>query len=74
MLAWFREAEKEDWDSPAKVKQRYRSVSFVGDHVVFNIKGNRYRLVVRINYAFRVVFVRFVGTHEQYDAVYVKEV
>ncbi len=74
LLAWFREAEKEDWDSPAKVKQRYRSASFVGDRVVFNIKGNRYRLVVRINYAFRVVFVRFVGTHEQYDAIDVKEV
>ncbi len=74
LLAWFREAEKEDWDSPAKVKQKYRSASFVGDRVVFNIKGNSYRLVVRINYAFRVVLVRFVGTHKQYDAIDVKEV
>ncbi len=74
LLAWFREAENEDWDSPAKVKQRYRSASFVGDRVVFNIKGNAYRLVVRINYPFRIVYVRFVGTHKEYDAIDVEEV
>jgi mRNA interferase HigB len=74
LLAWFREVEKEDWDSPAKVKERYRSASFAGDRVVFNIKGNAYRLVVRINYPFRVVFIRFIGTHEDYDAVDVKEI
>jgi mRNA interferase HigB len=72
LLAWFREVEKEDWDSPAKVKQKYRSASFVGDRVVFNIKGNNYRLVVRVNYAYRVVLIRFVGTHKQYDAIDVK--
>jgi len=74
LLAWFREVEKEDWDSPAKVKQKYRSASFVGDRVVFNIKGNNYRLVVRVNYAYRVVLIRFVGTHKQYDAIDVKEI
>ncbi len=73
LLAWFREVEKEDWDSPAKVKERYRTASFVGDRVVFDIKGNRYRLVVRINYPFRIVYVRFVGTHEDYDGIDVKE-
>lgn len=74
LLAWYREVEKEDWDSPAKVKQKYRSASFVGDRVVFNIKGNTYRLVVHINYGFRIVFVRFVGTHKQYDAINVREI
>jgi mRNA interferase HigB len=74
LKAWYREVEKEDWDSPAKVKQRYRSASFVGDRVVFNIKGNACRLVVRINYAYRIVYIRFVGTHEEYDAIDVKEV
>ncbi len=74
LLAWFREVEKEDWGSPAKVKQKYRSASFVGDRVVFNIKGNTYRLVVLINYPFRIVYIRFVGTHEEYDSVDVKEV
>lgn len=74
LLAWFREVAKEDWSSPAKVKERYRSASFVGDRVVFNIKGNAYRLVVLINYPFRIVFIRFIGTHEDYDAIDVKEV
>lgn len=74
LLAWYREVQKEDWNSPAKVKEKYRSASSVGDRVVFNIKGNNYRLVVRINYAFRVVYVRFVGTHRQYDAIDVEEV
>jgi len=74
LLAWYRETEKEDWDSPAKVKQKYRSAGFVGDRVVFNVKGNTYRLVVRIHYAYRIVLIRFVGTHRQYDAIDVKEV
>ena len=74
LLAWFREVEKEDWSNPAQVKEKYRSASFVGDRVVFNIKGNDYRLVVKINYPRRIVYVRFVGTHKQYDEIYVKEV
>ena len=74
LLAWFREVEKEEWQSPADVKKKYRSSSIVGERVVFNIKGNTYRLVVWINYAFKVVYVRFVGTHKEYDAIDVKEV
>ena len=75
LLAWYREVAKEDWDAPARVKQRYRSASIVGgNRVVFNIKGNDYRLVVRINYPGRIVYLRFVGTHAEYDAVDVTEV
>lgn len=75
LLAWFREVEREDWNTPAAVKAKYRSASIVGrDRVVFNIKGNDYRLVVRIHYAYRVVHVRFIGTHAEYDAVNVEEV
>ncbi len=75
LLAWYREVEQEDWDTPAKVKEKYRSASIVGDNrVVFNIKGNTYRLVVRINYPFRVVYIRFVGTHAEYDRIDVEEV
>lgn len=74
LLAWYREVVREDWDTPAKVKAKYRSVSFVGDRVVFNIKGNDYRLVVWINYPYRMVYVRFVGTHAEYDAVDIEEV
>ena len=75
LLAWYREVEQADWDTPAKLKAKYRSASIVGDNrVVFNIKGNNYRLVVKINYRYRVVYVRFVGTHAEYDTVNVKEV
>ncbi|MDN5871062.1 MAG: type II toxin-antitoxin system HigB family toxin [Nitrococcus sp.] len=75
LLTWYCEVLKEDWDTPAKVKEKYRSASFVGgSRVVFNIKGNDYRLVVRINYPARIVYVRFVGTHAEYDAIDVEEV
>ena len=75
LLAWYREVVCEDWDTPAKVKEKYRSASIIGgNRVVFNIKGNSYRLVVKINYPYRVVYVRFVGTHAEYDAVDVEEV
>jgi len=80
LLAWYREVEREDWDTPAKVKAKYRGASVVGDSrvvfniVVFNIKGNDYRLVVKINYPYRVVYVRFVGTHAEYDGIDVEEV
>jgi mRNA interferase HigB len=75
LLAWYREVEKEDWDSPAKLKEKYRSASIIkGSRVVFNIKGNAYRLVVKVNYQHSVVYVRFVGTHAEYDRVNVEEV
>ena len=75
LLAWHREVKKEDWDTPAKPKVRYPSASIVGkDRVVFNIKGNSYRLVVRINYQKRIVYIRFVGTHQEYDRINAEEV
>jgi mRNA interferase HigB len=75
LLAWYREVEKEDRDTPAKVKTKYRTASIVGDNrAVFNIKGNDYRLVVKINYPYRVVYIRFVGTHAEYDGIDAEEV
>ena len=74
LLAWYREVEKEDWTKPSQVKDKYRSASFVGDRVVFNIKGNDCRLVVKINYPHRVVYIRFVGTHAGYDKIDAEEV
>jgi mRNA interferase HigB len=75
LLAWYREVEKEDWNTPAKVKAKYRTASIVGhNRMVFNIKGNDYRLVVRINYPYRVVYIRFVGTHAEYDGIDAEEV
>ena len=64
LLAWYREVKQADWDTPATLKEMYGNASIVGDNrVIFNIKGNDYRLVVKINYQYRVVYIRFVGTH-----------
>nr|WP_240901883.1 type II toxin-antitoxin system HigB family toxin [Wenzhouxiangella sp. XN24] len=68
--AWYRETLKADWSTPNEVKAQFSSASILRDgRVVFNIAGNKYRVVVWINYAYRVVYIRFVGTHEQYDAI-----
>ena len=70
LLAWYRHAVKADWASPAAVKADFRSASVLKDgRVVFNIAGNKYRLVVWVNYPYRVVYVRFIGTHAAYDAI-----
>ena len=68
--AWYAEAKDAAWQTPADVKAKYGSASILKDgRVVFNISGNNYRLVVWINYAFGVIDIRFVGTHEEYDAI-----
>ena len=70
LQAWYREVEKEDWDTPARVRLRYPTASILaGNRMVFNIKGNDFRLVVRINYAYRIVYIRFIGTHREYDRI-----
>ncbi len=75
LLAWYREAEKEDWASPTQLKTRYPSASIVGgNRVVFNIKGNNYRLVVWINYPKRIMYIKFVGTHSEYDRINAEEI
>ena len=73
--AWYAMARKADWATPADVKSAYGNASIVGnDRVVFNIGGNRYRLIVRFDYARRIGYVRFLGTHAEYDAEDVEEV
>ena len=70
LLAWHRFVLKADWKSPADIKAELRNTSILQDgRAIFNIAGNKYRLVVWINYSYRVVYVRFVGTHAQYDAI-----
>lgn len=69
-LTWYRYALKADWQAPSDVKRDFRNASILKDgRVVFNIAGNKYRLVVWINYAYRVVYIRFLGTHAQYDKI-----
>ena len=70
LLAWYREVKEEDWDTPAKVKEKYRSASIVADNrVVFNIKGNDYRLVAALQYRAGILVIRFFGTHNEYDRI-----
>jgi mRNA interferase HigB len=70
VMAWYRQVRAADWATPADVKRAIRSASILRDgRAVFNIAGNKYRIVVRINYPYRVVYVRFIGTHRQYDRI-----
>lgn len=67
---WYAQARAADWATPAAVKAQFGDASILrGNRVVFNIGGNKFRLIVRINYPYRVVYVRFVGTHAEYDGV-----
>ncbi len=70
LKAWEKEAQHAHWQTPADIKARYRSADILPDNrIVFNIKGNRYRLVVKIHYNTGVVYIRFVGTHAEYDRI-----
>lgn len=70
LKAWFAEAKNAVWKTPADIKARYRTASFVGDdRVVFNIGGNKHRLVVHVKYRSGIVLVKFVGSHAEYDAI-----
>ncbi|MEO7732857.1 MAG: type II toxin-antitoxin system HigB family toxin [Kofleriaceae bacterium] len=75
LRAWCKEAESAEWNGPEDVRSSYRTASIVGDErVVFNIKGNNYRLVIAVNYAAKIVFIKFFGTHAEYDRINVVEV
>ena len=70
LRAWYHEASRAEWRPSAEVKQMYRSASIISaERVVFNICGNKYRLIVRIKYGRGVAFIRFVGAHAEYDAI-----
>jgi mRNA interferase HigB len=70
VMAWYRQLRAADWATPADVKRDLRSASILRDgRVVFNIAGNKYRIVVWINYPYRVVYIRFIGTHRRYDRI-----
>jgi mRNA interferase HigB len=70
LKAWYDEAQKANWQTPQDIKDKYRNASFVADNrVVFNIHGNKYRLIVALKYQFGIGYVRFIGTHKQYDAI-----
>ena len=73
--SWFHEARQANWKNPADVVKAYANASIVGsDRVVFNIKGNDYRLVVAIHYRLQIVFIKWLGSHAEYDKIDVKTV
>ncbi len=75
LKAWYQEASKAEWTSPNEIKPEYPSASIIGnDRVVFNIKGNTYRLIVKINFDYQMVWIRFIGTHAEYDKVNAKTI
>jgi len=70
LQAWYADVKHATWKTPAEIKREYRSASFVGNNrVVFNIKGNKYRVIVAVQYKFQLVYIRFVGTHQEYDQI-----
>jgi mRNA interferase HigB len=70
LQAWYQDVIRATWKSPADIKSVYRNASILANNrVVFNIKGNRYRLVVAVQYQFGIVYIRFVGTHSEYDKI-----
>ena len=70
LKVWYQTASKADWPTPQDVKKTYVNASIIANNrVVFNIKGNSYRLIVKFNYERQWAFIRFVGTHREYDAI-----
>jgi len=74
LLSWFEEVETADWDNPNELKAQYRNASILTDkRVVFNIHGNSYRLIVDIEYRLKIVFIKWFGTHQQYNKIDAKK-
>ena len=70
LRSWYAEASRADWRTPADIKAAHRTASFLTNHrVVFNIKGNDFRLVVAMRYTAGILFIRFMGTHAEYDRI-----
>jgi mRNA interferase HigB len=75
LKVWYQIFKQNNFDTPNEIKKLFSSCSFVGDNrVVFNISGNKYRLVIHVRYDLHIVYIRFIGTHAQYDKINVKEV
>ncbi len=72
---WFTEVRKANWKSPNEVKKNFGSASIIANNrIVFNIKGNQYRLVTAVDYKRQIIYIRFIGTHRQYDGVNSEEI
>lgn len=75
LRAWYHEAKKAEWRNSNEIKTLFKSASIIGNNrVVFNIKGNSVRLVVAFDFEYQVAFIRFIGSHKEYDKIDVKEI
>ena len=75
LKAWYHEVRKEEWKTPNDIKKKYKSTSILKNkRVVFNIAGNKYRLVVAVKYNLQIIYVRFIGTHEEYNKINVEKI
>jgi mRNA interferase HigB len=70
LQAWYADVKRADWKTPTEIKASYRNASFLANNrVVFNVKGNQYRVIVVVQYQHGIVYIRFVGTHREYDRI-----
>ena len=70
LKSWYRETEKATWKNINALKKEYPSASILGDNlIVYNIKGNKYRLIVKFNFNYQICWIRFIGTHAEYDKI-----
>lgn len=75
LKAWYQETSNATWHDANKIKLEYPGASILpGNRVVFNIKGNHYRLIVKISYDYQMIWIRFIGTHPEYDKINAKKI
>jgi mRNA interferase HigB len=75
LKSWFQEASSGEWKNPNELKIDFPSASILNDNrIVFNIKGNKYRLIVKITYEYQMIWIRFIGTHAEYDKINATEI
>lgn len=70
LRAWYHDAKQAEWRTPSEIRQTYANASFIANNrIVFNIRGNKYRLIAALNYDYGILYIRFVGTHNAYDQI-----
>ena len=75
LKSWHQEASNAEWKSPNEIKSEYPNASILNNNrIVFNIKGNSYRLIIKINYDYQIIWIRFIGTHPEYDRINATEI
>ena len=75
LKSWYLEVSNTEWGSPNEIKTEYPSASIINNNrIVFNIKGNKYRLIIKINYDYQIIWIRFIGTHSEYEKINANEI